>query len=126
MIDMSDYIAILTFVASVIAIVVAWRVAKSSSKDAQRQINKIQELLDVFVAVQNLNISEVQKKYESELQQVEKELKGLDDLSYERKFLSISSHMELKMQREKELLAKRKEIENNLLSIQNYIKKTRK
>ena len=126
MIDMSDCIAILTLIVSVIAVVVALWISRKSSKDAQLQINKIQELLDVFVAVQNLNISEVQKKYESELQQVEKELKGLDDLSYERKFLSISSHMELKMQREKELLAKRKEIENNLLSIQNYINKTKK
>ena len=121
---MSDCIAILTLIVSVIAVVVALWISRKSSKDAQQQIGKIQELLDVFVAVQNLNISEVQKKYESELKQVEKELKGLDDLSYERKFLSISSHMESKMQREKELLAKRKEIENNLLSIQNYIKKT--
>ena len=123
---MSDCIAILTLIVSVIAVVVALWISRKSSKDAQQQIGKIQELLDVFVAVQNLNVSEVQKKYESELQQVEKELKGLDDISYGIKSFNISSHMHLKQQKEKELLAKRKEIENNLSLIQNYINKTKK
>ncbi len=61
MIYMSDCIAILTLIVSVIAVVVALWISRKSSNDAQQQINKIQELLDVFVAVQNLNIFEVQK-----------------------------------------------------------------
>ena len=49
---MSDCIAILTLIVSVIAVVVALWISRKSSKDAQQQIGKIQELLDVFVAVQ--------------------------------------------------------------------------
>lgn len=60
---MSDCIAILTLIVSVIAVVVSLRISRKSSQDAQKQINAIHELLDVFVAVQNLNIFETQQKY---------------------------------------------------------------
>ncbi|MBR4154000.1 MAG: hypothetical protein IKY67_13900 [Paludibacteraceae bacterium] len=121
-----QWATILSPIVGVIAIIVSIRISRKSSKDAQKQINAIHELLDVFVAVQNLNIFEVQKKYESELQQVEKELKNLDNFSPEKNILAISYHMHNKQQKEKELYAKRKEIKHNLSLIQNYINKTRK
>ena len=49
---------------SVIAIIVALHVARSSSKDAQKQIAAIRHLLDVFVAANNLDIVEAQRKYQ--------------------------------------------------------------
>ena len=136
MIDMSDCVAILTLIVSVIAVVVALWISRKSSKDAQQQIGKIQELLDVFVAVQNLNISEVQKKYESELEKVNTEIEELeyDIVTAVTPFLGGAlidriheQENRSALKRElKKLLAKRKEIETNLSLIQNYINKTRK
>lgn len=133
---MSDCVAILTLIVSVIAVVVALWISRKSSKDAQQQIGKIQELLDVFVAVQNLNISEVQKKYESELEKVNTEIEELeyDIVTAVTPFLGGAlidriheQENRSALKRElKKLLAKRKEIETNLSLIQNYINKTRK
>ena len=134
MIDMSDCVAILTLIVSVIAVVVALWISRKSSKDAQQQIGKIQELLDVFVAVQNLNISEVQKKYESELEKVNTEIEELeyDIVTAVTPFLGGAlidriheQENRSALKRElKGLMTKREEIEHNLSLIQNYIKKT--
>ena len=133
---MSDCIAILTLIVSVIAVVVALWISRKSSNDAQQQINKIQELLDVFVAVQNLNISEVQKKYESELEKVNTEIEELeyDIVTAVSPFLGGAlidriheQENRSALKRElKGLMTKRKEIEHNLSLIQNYINKTTK
>ena len=134
MIDLSDCVAILTLIVSVIAVVVALWISRKSSKDAQQQIGKIQELLDVFVAVQNLNISEVQKKYESELEKVNTEIEELeyDIVTAVTPFLGGAlidriheQENRSALKRElKGLMTKREEIEHNLSLIQNYIKKT--
>lgn len=131
---MSDCVAILTLIVSVIAVVVALWISRKSSKDAQQQIGKIQELLDVFVAVQNLNISEVQKKYESELEKVNTEIEELeyDIVTAVTPFLGGAlidriheQENRSALKRElKGLMTKREEIEHNLSLIQNYIKKT--
>ena len=131
---MSDCIAILTLIVSVIAVVVALWISRKSSKDAQQQIGKIQELLDVFVAVQNLNISEVQKKYESELEKVNTEIEELeyDIVTAVSPFLGGALIDRIHEQENrsalkkelKKLIEKRKELEYNLSLIQNYIKKT--
>ena len=64
---MENYIALANLLSpliSVIAIIVALIVARSSSKDAQEQIKAIRHLLDVFVAANNLDIVEAQRKYQ--------------------------------------------------------------
>ena len=120
---MSDCIAILTLIVSVIAVVVALCISRKSSQDAQRQINEIRNLLDVLVAVHNFNISEAQQKYQKELDALNREIEQISNASPERNFFDINSHMHAQRQKEKELLAKRKKLEHNLSSINNYIKK---
>ena len=57
---------------SVAAIIVALCVARSSSKDAQQQIKAIHNLLDVFVAANNLDIVEAQRKYQRQLVELDR------------------------------------------------------
>lgn len=59
---------------SVVAIVVALCVARSSSKDAQKQITAIHNLLDVFVAANNLDIVEAQRKYQRQLAELDRQI----------------------------------------------------
>lgn len=70
---MENYIAwatLLSPIISVIAIIVALFVARSSSKDAREQIKSIRNLLDVFVAANNLDIVEAQRKYQQQLREL--------------------------------------------------------
>ena len=107
MIYMSDCIAILTLIVSVIAVVVALWISRKSSKNAQKQIDAIHELLDVFVAVQNLNIFETQQKYKKQLEEVDREIEQINNVLPERNFFDINSHMHAQRQKEKELFAQR-------------------
>ena len=59
---------------SVAAIIVALCVARSSSKDAQQQIKAIHNLLDVFVAANNLDIVEAQRKHQRKLVELDREI----------------------------------------------------
>ena len=63
----TQWATLLSPIISVIAIIVALCIARSSSKDAQKQIDAIHNLLDVFVAVHNLDIFDAKRKYESQL-----------------------------------------------------------
>ena len=132
---MENYIAwatLLSPVISVIAIVVALIVARSSSKDAREQIKSIRNLLDVFIAANNLNIVEAQRKYQQQLH----ELDGMiDDAQMEVDIVNpfvgsarIDRIMDAQAKTEQidrlnQLLAKRKKIEINLSLIQDYINK---
>ena len=120
---MLDCVAVLTLIASVIAIIVSLLISRKSSQDAQRQINEIRNLLDVLVAVHNFNISEAQQKYQKELDAVNREIEQINNVPPERNTFDISSRIHAQQQRENELLAKRKKLEHNLSSIDNYIKK---
>ena len=62
--NLVQWATLLSPIISVIAIIVALHVARSSSKDAQKQIAAIRHLLDVFVAANNLDIVEAQRKYQ--------------------------------------------------------------
>ena len=59
---------------SVVAIIVALCVARSSSKNAQKQIDAIRNLLDVFVAANNLDIVEAQRKYQRQLVELDNQI----------------------------------------------------
>ena len=48
--SLTQWATLLSPIISVIAIIVALRVARSSSKDAQEQIKAIRHLLDMFIA----------------------------------------------------------------------------
>ena len=122
----TQWATILSPIIATIAIGVSFWISRKSSQDAQRQINEIRNLLDVLVAVHNFNISEAQQKYQKELDALNREIEQINNVSPERNFFDINSHMHAQRQKEKELLAKRKKLEHNLSSINNYIKKTTK
>ncbi len=117
---------------SVIAIIVALYVARTSSKDAQKQIVAIRHLLDVFVAANNLDIVEAQRKYQRQLADLDKEIEKVQmevDTVYPFVGGARINHI-IAMQEKAEqkahldqLLTKRREIEVNLSLIQDYIKK---
>ena len=131
--NLVQWATLLSPIISVIAIFVALNVARNSSKDAQRQITAIRHLIDVFVAANNLDIVEAQRRYQQQLVELNKEIEDA-----QRKFDTVSPfivgakiHQIMAVQQEKveqkehldQLLAKGKEIEINLSLIQDYIKK---
>ena len=117
---------------SVVAIIVALCVARSSSKDAQKQITAIHNLLDVFVAVNNLDIVEAQRKYQRQLAELDRQIEDAQfDVDTVYPFVGGALIDKIEAAQEKQgqinrlnsLLAKRKEIETNLSLIDDYIKK---
>lgn len=133
MIDcLTQWATLLSPIISVIAIIVALYVARSSSKDAQEQIKAIRHLLDVFIAANNLDIVEAQRKYQRQLAELDGQIEDaqmkvdtvypfvggarIDHIIAAQKKAGQKAHLN-------QLLAKRKEIEINLSLIQDYIRK---
>ena len=127
-----QWATLLSPIISVIAIIVALQIARTSSKDAQKQIAAIRHLLDVFVAANNLDIVEAQRKYQRQLADLDKEIEDaqieadtvypfvggarIDHIIAAQEKAEQKAHLN-------QLLAKRREIEINLSLIQDYIKK---
>lgn len=129
---LTQWATLLSPIISVIAIIVALIVARSSSKNAQEQIDAIRNLLDVFVAANNLDIIEAQRKYQRQLIELDQQItEAKTTVETVSPFVSAVRIERAHAAQEKikqieylnELLAKRKEIEVNLSLIQNYIKK---
>jgi hypothetical protein len=133
MIDcLTQWATLLSPIISVIAIIVALYVARSSSKDAQEQIKAIRHLLDVFIAANNLDIVEAQRKYQRQLVELDGQIEDaqmkvdtvypfvggarIDHIIAAQEKAGQKAHLN-------QLLAKRKEIEINLSLIQDYIRK---
>lgn len=133
MIDcLTQWATLLSPIISVIAIIVALYVARSSSKDAQEQIKAIRHLLDVFIAANNLDIVEAQRKYQRQLAELDGQIEDaqmkvdtvypfvggarIDHIIAAQEKAGQKAHLD-------QLLAKRKEIEINLSLIQDYIRK---
>lgn len=133
MIDcLTQWATLLSPIISVIAIIVALYVARSSSKDAQEQIKAIRHLLDVFIAANNLDIVEAQRKYQRQLAELDGQIEDaqmkvdtvypfvggarIDHIIATQEKAGQKAHLN-------QLLAKRKEIEINLSLIQDYIRK---
>lgn len=130
--NLVQWATLLSPIISVIAIIVALHVARSSSKDAQKQIAAIRHLLDVFVAANNLDIVEAQRKYQQQLIELDKEIEDtqmevdtiypfvggarIDYIIAAQEKTEQKAHLD-------QLLAKRREIEVNLSLIQDYVKK---
>ena len=132
-----QWATLLSPIISVIAIIVALCIARSSSKDAQMQIDAIHNLLDVFIAANNLDIVEAQRKYQSRLAELDKRIKDAKvDLETEHypffgrgarieDFEAIEGLIKRKEYLDA-LLHQRKELVGNLALIDDYIKKATK
>lgn len=130
--NLVQWATLLSPIISVIAIIVALHVARSSSKDAQKQIAAIRHLLDVFVAANNLDIVEAQRKYQQQLVELDKEIEDAQmevDIVYHFVGGARIDHIIAAQEKAEQkahldqLLAKRREIEVNLSLIQDYVKK---
>lgn len=130
--SLTQWATLLSPIISVIAIIVALNVARSSSKDAQEQIKAIHHLLDVFVAANNLDIVEAQRKYQQQLVELDSQIEDVQmevDTVYPFVGGARIDHIITAQEKAEQkahlnqLLAKRKEIEVNLSLIQDYIKK---
>lgn len=130
--NLVQWATLLSPIISVIAIIVALHIARTSSKEAQKQIAAIRNLLDVFVAANNLDIVEAQRKYQRQLAELDKEIEEAQmevDIVYP--FIGGARIDHIIAAQEKaeqkahlnQLLAKRSEIEVNLSLIQDYVKK---
>lgn len=131
--NLVQWVTLLSPIISVIAIIVALHVARSSSKDAQKQIAAIRHLLDVFVAANNLDIVEAQRKYQQQLVELDKEIEDAQmevDIVYPFVGGARIDHIIAAQEKAEQkahlnqLLGKRREIEVNLSLIQDYVKKS--
>lgn len=131
--NLVQWATLLSPIISVIAIIVALHVARSSSKDAQKQIVAIRHLLDVFVAANNLDIVEAQRKYQQQLVELDKEIEDAQmevDIVYPFVGGARIDHIIAAQEKAEQkahlnqLLGKRREIEVNLSLIQDYVKKS--
>ena len=127
--NLVQWATLLSPIISVIAIIVALHVARSSSKDAQKQIAAIRH---VFVAANNLDIVEAQRKYQQQLVELDKEIEDAQmevDIVYPFVGGARIDHIIAAQEKAEQkahldqLLAKRREIEVNLSLIQDYVKK---
>lgn len=135
---MDSYTQLATLISPIIsafAIFVALFIARRSSKDAQEQIKAIHHLLDVFVAANNLNIVEAQRKYQQQLRElvplIENAQMEVDIVNPFRGGARIDQVMEAEKEAKQQaylnqLLKKRREIEINLSLINDYINKATK
>ena len=130
MIDcLTQWATILSPIIGVFAIVVAFIVARESSKDAEKQVKAIYNLLDVFVAANNPNIENARLKYLGQLADIDSQIKKVKDLLDIRRNPFRDDEIELQEKAERrrllnQLVDKRKEIERNLSLIEDYFKKT--
>lgn len=130
MIDcLTQWATILSPIIGVFAIVVAFIVARESSKDAEKQVKAIYNLLDVFVAANNPNIENARLKYLGQLADIDSQIKKVKDLLDIRRNPFRDDEIELQEKAERrrllnQLVDKRNEIERNLSLIEDYFKKT--
>ena len=128
---------VLSPIVGVIAIIVALIIAHGSSKDTNKQIKGIYNLLDVYIASQNPIMIELKRNYEMQLEELNSQIRNAeDDLNtvhysfYGRgaRIDDIMADEENAKRREKlnNLLNAKKEIEIRLNSINLYLQKVAK
>ena len=128
---------VLSPIVGVIAIIVALIIAHGSSKDTNKQIKGIYNLLDVYIASQNPIMIELKRNYEMQLEELNSQIRNAeDDLNtvhypfYGRgaRIEDIMADEENAKRREKlnSLLNAKKEIDNRLNSINLYLQKVSK
>lgn len=70
----SFWATVLSPIVGVIAIIVALIIANRSSRDAEKQVTAIHNLLDVFVAAQNPNMVEAMQHYKQQLARLDEQI----------------------------------------------------
>ena len=134
--SISFWATVLSPIVGVIAIIVALVVAKNSSRDAQKQIKAIYNLLDVFVAAQNPNMMTAMQHYQQQLAQINEQIEiAKEDLKTVNPFFGRGPKIEdieyledKKKQRRniEDLQKQRKIIEMQLNLIKTYLDKVTK
>ena len=132
----SFWATLLSPIAGVIAIIVALVIANRSSRDAEKQVKAIHNLLDVFVAAQNPNIMAAKKQYEQQLLQLDEQIQEVkDELEIVNPFFGrgpkIEDMMYLEEKKQQQqyldsLIHHRKDVELQRNLIQTYLDKTAK
>ncbi len=72
----SFWATLLSPIAGVIAIIVALIIANRSSRDAEKQVTAIHNLLDVFIAAQNPNMVEAMQHYKQQLARLDEQIEA--------------------------------------------------
>lgn len=117
-----------------IAIIVALWVAKRSSQAAKKQIDAVYNLLDVFIASQNLNIKNAlcdninQKNLlDAQISDAQEDLETIHNpFLYSAPRIEVIEELERQKGRKRKLdnlLAEREDIETNIKIIQCYLEK---
>ena len=119
-----------------IAIIVALVTAKSSSRDAEKQIKAVYNLLDVFVAAQKPNMIVAKQQYEQQLtqldEQIEKTKRKIETVS---PFIGRGAKIEVaeclqekekQIQHLEDLQKQHDKVESQLKLILSYFNKTTK
>ena len=136
MADISLWATVLSPIIGVIAIIVALVIAKGSSRDAEKQIKAVYNLLDVFVAAQNPNMIAAMQQYEQQLTLLDNQIQEaeekfdvvnpffgrgarIDDIEYIEKKKCQKQHLD-------DLLRKREELITSQKLIQSYLNKVMK
>lgn len=128
---------VLSPIVGVIAIIVALAIAHQSSKDTKKEISGIYDLLDVFIAAQNPQMTETKRQLEQQLAQLLRQIKEAEiDLETDHypfygrgaRIDDIEADMENQKRREylQSLLSAKNELENKLNSINMYLSKAGK
>lgn len=128
---------VLSPIVGVIAIIVALIIAHGSSKDTKKQISGIYDLLDVFIAAQNPQMTETKRQLEQQLAQLSRQIKeaeiDLETVHYPfygrgARIDDIEADIENQKRREylQSLLSTKNELENKLNSINMYLSKAGK
>ena len=126
---------VLSPIIGAIAIVVALHISNKSSKETQKQIEAIHNLLDIFVAAQNPTMLEAKKKYEQQLAQLNFQIEDSEEeLEMAKNSFAFNSGVRIDVIDAREeveerrktlsnLLAKQKELNDLLDVINDYINK---
>ena len=125
---------VLSPIVGAIAIIVALYIGNRSSKDAKKQIASIRNLMEVFIASQNLTIMEAKRQYEKQLHALKHKIKDAEERKqmipspfvHTNRMAEILESEKIKEQQKKinNLLKEKKEVEENLNLIQSYLDKS--
>ena len=114
---------VLSPVIGALAIIVALYISHKSSKDAQKQIDVIYNLLDVFVAAQNPSMLEAKKQYEQQLKQLNFQIEDAEEeLEMAKNSFAFNSRVRIEVIEAEEEVAERRKILSNLLAKQKELK----
>ena len=129
-----DWATVASPIIGAIAIIVALIIGHRSSKDAKKQIASICNLMEVFIASQNLTIMDAKRQYEKQLHELNHKIKDARErmqtipspFGHTNRMAEILESEKIKEQQKKinKLLKEKKEVEENLNLIQSYFDKS--